>query len=140
MSKALGLVSVSSSSKHVNHAPLARANVQNVVDNADAAPVRPPSSPEHVTELQTEPARPTNANISLTMMSLCLSVLLSALDLTIVTLAIPTIVGSLKSAAGYTWLGGAYTLAYAAVTPVWGSVSQKANWGDGTCRDSKNVN
>jgi len=123
MSKALGLVSVSSSGKHVNHAPLARANVQNVVDNADAAPARAPSSPEHATELQTEPARPTNANIALTMMSLCLSVLLSALDLTIVTPAIPAIVGSLKSAAGYTWVGGAYTLAYAAVTPVWGSVS-----------------
>ncbi|OQD93368.1 hypothetical protein PENSOL_c033G10224 [Penicillium solitum] len=56
-------------------------------------------------------------------MSLCLSALLSALDLTIVTPAIPAIVGSLKSAAGYTWVGSAYTLAYAAITPVWGSVS-----------------
>ncbi|KAJ5343815.1 uncharacterized protein N7506_003639 [Penicillium brevicompactum] len=122
MSKTLGLVDIPSSSKHVNHTPLARAFAQNVVDNADAAPPRAPSSPEHATELQTEPAHPTNANIALTMMSLCLSVLLSALDLTIVTPADPAIVGSLKSAAGYTWVGGAYTLAYAAVTPVWGLV------------------
>lgn len=122
MSNALRLVSISSSSKRANNAPLARTSIQNVVDNSDAAPARAPS-PEHATEPQTEPARPTSANIALTMMSLCLSVLLSALDLTIVTPAIPAIVGSLKSAAGYTWVGGAYTLAYAAVTPVWGSVS-----------------
>ncbi|CAG8358991.1 unnamed protein product [Penicillium salamii] len=113
MPEALGLVNVSSS-KHVNQAPL--ENVQNVVGNAPAR-----ARSQLATELQTEPAR--DANIALTMMSLCLSVLLSALDLTIVTPAIPAIVGSLKSAAGYTWVGGAYTLAYAAVTPVWGSVS-----------------
>lgn len=63
------------------------------------------------------------ATISLTMMSLCLSVLLSALDLTIVTTAVPAIVGSFHSVAGYVWVGGAYILAYAAITPVWGSVA-----------------
>ncbi|KAJ5345865.1 hypothetical protein N7452_003869 [Penicillium brevicompactum] len=108
--------------------PLARAFAQNVVNNADAAPqlqieLQTELQTELQIELQTEPAHPTNANIALTILSLCLSVLLSALDLTIVTPAIPAIVGSLKSAAGYTWVGGAYTLAYAAVTPVWGSVS-----------------
>ncbi|CAG8898857.1 unnamed protein product [Penicillium egyptiacum] len=124
MSKALGLSRVSSSidSKNIadNRAPLARANVPNTtVDNANAAPARAPSgSGEQATESPL-----TNANIAWTMMSLCLSVFLSALDLTIVTPAIPAIVGSLKSAAGYTWVGGAYTLAYAAITPVWGSVS-----------------
>lgn len=63
------------------------------------------------------------ATISLTMISLCLSVLLSALDLTIVTTAVPAIVGSFHSVAGYVWVGGAYILAYAAITPVWGSVA-----------------
>ncbi|GLA07205.1 hypothetical protein AnigIFM60653_008159 [Aspergillus niger] len=61
--------------------------------------------------------------ITCTMLSLCLSVLLSALDLTIITTAIPSIVGTFNSATGYTWIGGAYTLAYAAVTPIWGSVA-----------------
>ncbi|KAJ5487747.1 hypothetical protein N7530_002047 [Penicillium desertorum] len=126
MSKALGLARVSSSinSKNiVNRAPLANANVPNTtVDNANAnaAPARAPSGSS---EQATESPRLSSANIAWTMMSLCLSVLLSALDLTIVTPAIPAIVGSFKSAAGYTWVGGAYTLAYAAVTPVWGSVS-----------------
>ena len=64
-----------------------------------------------------------NATIALTMMSLCLSVTLSALDLTIVTTAVPAIAGSFKSVAGYVWVGGAYILAYAAITPVWGSVA-----------------
>ncbi|KAG2027589.1 hypothetical protein GB937_000028 [Aspergillus fischeri] len=84
------------------------------VDNATPAPA--PSS-------SAEAPRLTTATIAWTMMSLCLSVLLSALDLTIVTPAIPAIVGTFKTAAGYIWVGSAYTLAYAAITPVWGSVS-----------------
>ena len=64
-----------------------------------------------------------NATIALTMMSLCLSVTLSALDLTITTTAVPAIVGSFKSEIGYVWVGSAYILAYAAITPIWGSVA-----------------
>ncbi|KAJ5926169.1 hypothetical protein N7516_007942 [Penicillium verrucosum] len=125
MSKALGLTGITSSinSKITanNRGPLARPNVPNTtVDNANAAPTRAPSRSG---EQAVESSRLTNSNIAWTMMSLCLSVFLSALDLTIVTPAIPAIVGSLKSAAGYTWVGSAYTLAYAAITPVWGSVS-----------------
>ncbi|CAG8938061.1 unnamed protein product [Penicillium salamii] len=95
MPEALELANVSSS-KHLNHAPL--ENAQNDVDNA---PARARSEP--ATELQTEPAR--DAKIALTMMSLCISSAHSSL--------LPVTLG---------W-GGAYTLAYAAVTPVWGSVS-----------------
>ncbi|OQE02793.1 hypothetical protein PENVUL_c038G02662 [Penicillium vulpinum] len=125
MSKAVGLARVSSSinSKNIanDRAPLARPNVPNTtVDDANAAPAPAPSGSS---EQATESSRLTSVNIAWTMMSLCLSVFLSSLDLTIVTPAIPAIVGSLKSAAGYTWVGSAYTLAYAAVTPVWGSVS-----------------
>ncbi|GKZ24060.1 hypothetical protein AbraIFM66951_010559 [Aspergillus brasiliensis] len=57
------------------------------------------------------------------MLSLCLSVLLSALDLTIITTTIPSIVSTFHSASGYTWIGGAYTLAYAAATPIWGTIA-----------------
>lgn len=125
MSKALGLARITSAinSKNTanNRAPLARPNVPNTtIDNANAAATRAPSRSG---EQAIESPRLTNANIAWTMMSLCLSVLLSALDLTIVTPAIPAMVGSLQSAAGYTWVGSAYTLAYAAITPVWGSVS-----------------
>ncbi|KAI1082403.1 major facilitator superfamily-domain-containing protein [Whalleya microplaca] len=62
-------------------------------------------------------------SIALLMAPLCLSVLLSSLDITIVTPAIPTIVGSFKSATGYIWIGSSFILANTATTPVWGSVA-----------------
>lgn len=65
--------------------------------------------------------------IALTMMSLCLSATLSALDMTIVTTAVPNIVASLDSVAGYIWVGSAFILGFTAVTPVWGSVADL--WG-----------
>ena len=37
--------------------------------------------------------------------------------------AIPTISSDLKSAAGYTWIGGAYLLANAASSPIWAKLS-----------------
>ncbi|KAK6827199.1 MFS transporter [Apiospora arundinis] len=67
--------------------------------------------------------RPPAATILLTMVPLCLSVLLSALDLTITTPAIPSIAATFGSASGYVWVGSAFVLAMSAVTPVWGSVS-----------------
>ncbi|ORY07780.1 major facilitator superfamily domain-containing protein [Clohesyomyces aquaticus] len=57
------------------------------------------------------------------MAPLCLSCFLSALDLTIVTPAIPAIVSSFKSVTGYVWIGSAFVLASTAITPVWGSVA-----------------
>lgn len=120
MSRALGLARVSSieSRNIANNRTLARADNPNTVDNA-----APACAPSFAGEQATEPTRLSTTNIAWTMLSLCLSVLLSALDLTIVTPAIPTIVGTFKSAGGYIWVGSAYTLAYAAITPVWGSVS-----------------
>lgn len=67
--------------------------------------------------------RPPSAVIALTMTPLCLSVLLSALDLTIITPAIPAIVATFNSTAGYVWIGSAFVLASTAITPVWGSVA-----------------
>ena len=63
------------------------------------------------------------ANIFVTMASLCLSVTLSALDLTIVTTALPAIVSDFGSGSGYIWIGGAYILAYTAILPIWGAVA-----------------
>jgi hypothetical protein len=58
------------------------------------------------------------------MASLCTSVFLAALDVTIVTTALPTISESLNSGStGYTWIGSAYLLANAASTPSWGKLS-----------------
>ncbi|KAI1381951.1 major facilitator superfamily domain-containing protein [Hypoxylon crocopeplum] len=67
--------------------------------------------------------KPSPTAIALIIMPLCLSVLLSALDLTIVTPAIPSIVASFQSVVGYVWIGSAFVLANTALTPVWGSVA-----------------
>ncbi len=61
--------------------------------------------------------------IAVTMMTLAFSTMLSSLDLTIVTTAIPSIVADLKSVAGYIWVGSAFILPYTAITPIWGSVA-----------------
>jgi hypothetical protein len=52
-----------------------------------------------------------------------LSLFVSALDATIVATALPTISRDLNSAAGYTWIGGAYLLANAASGPIWAKLS-----------------
>jgi MFS family permease len=52
-----------------------------------------------------------------------LSLFVAALDATIVSTAAPTISSDLKSAAGYTWIGGAYLLANAASGPIWAKLS-----------------
>lgn len=79
-------------------------------------PVSPPAPPAAAPKLS-------GATIALTMIPLCLSATLSALDLTIMTPAIPAIVGSFNSVTGYIWIGTAFILANTAITPVWGSVS-----------------
>lgn len=57
------------------------------------------------------------------MVALSLSLFVAALDQTIMATAIPTIAARLQSAAGYTWIGGAYLLANAAGGPIWAKLS-----------------
>ncbi|CAK7269445.1 hypothetical protein SEPCBS57363_003606 [Sporothrix epigloea] len=57
------------------------------------------------------------------MVSLCSALFLSALDMTIVTVAVPTIAADFQSTVGYTWIGSSYTLANAATAPSWGKIS-----------------
>ncbi|KAI0912830.1 multidrug resistance protein fnx1 [Ustulina deusta] len=57
------------------------------------------------------------------MVALCSALFLAALDATIVTTALPTIVGEFHASSGYTWVGAAYTLASSATVPSWGKVS-----------------
>ena len=56
-----------------------------------------------------------------------LSVFLAALDMTIVTTALPTISEHFHSVSGYIWVGSAFQLAAAASTPNWGKFSDV--WG-----------
>ncbi|TGO51564.1 hypothetical protein BOTNAR_0352g00030 [Botryotinia narcissicola] len=76
-----------------------------------AAPLGPsPQDPE---------ASRTKLQTTIIMLSLCASVFLAALDVSIITTALPTISEHFHSNAGYTWIGSAYLLANAASTPSW---------------------
>ncbi|KAJ9624810.1 hypothetical protein H2203_004760 [Taxawa tesnikishii (nom. ined.)] len=61
--------------------------------------------------------------IAIIMAALGMAVFLAALDVTIITTALPTISEHFHSSAGYTWIGSAYLLANSASTPSWGKIS-----------------
>lgn len=63
------------------------------------------------------------ARIALIMTALGMAVFLAALDVTIITTALPTISQYFHSSSGYTWIGSAYLLGNAAAVPLWGKVS-----------------
>lgn len=61
--------------------------------------------------------------IAVIMLALCMAVFLAALDVTIITTALPTISEHFHSSDGYTWIGSAFLLANSASIPSWGKVS-----------------
>ena len=65
----------------------------------------------------------TSMETALIVTALGSALFLAALDITIVTVAIPTITQEFDSTAGYTWIGSAYMLASAAGAPMWGKIS-----------------
>lgn len=62
-------------------------------------------------------------NMPVVMTGILLTTFLSALDSTIVTTAVPTIVRDLSDKVDYSWIGSAYTLALTAVLPFLGVAS-----------------
>ena len=61
---------------------------------------------------------------ALIMLALCMAVFLAALDMTIITTALPTIAAHFNtSGTGYLWIGSAYLIANAATVPSWGKMS-----------------
>lgn len=68
-------------------------------------------------------AQRTKLETNLVMAALCLALFLAALDMTIVTTAIPTISAHFHSTSGYVWIGSAYMLGSAALVPTWGKLS-----------------
>jgi hypothetical protein len=83
-------------------------------DPTAARPVQQPVAPEEGrTKLET----------TLIVIALASALFLAALDVTIVTVAIPSITEEFNSPAGYTWIGAAFTLANAAAAPSWGKIS-----------------
>jgi EmrB/QacA subfamily drug resistance transporter len=82
---------------------------------------------EKAIEKPAEPESPhpgrSKGKIAVIMLALCMAVFLAALDVTIITTALPTISENFHSSAGYTWIGSAFLLANSASIPSWGKVS-----------------
>lgn len=96
------------------------------VDTMNGASDRDDAEPKETLEVEAQeggPAQRSKLKIALIMLSLGIAVLLVALDITIVTTALPTIAEKFNSASGYTWVGSAYLIANSAATPIWGKVS-----------------
>ncbi|CAI7584438.1 unnamed protein product [Penicillium crustosum] len=55
--------------------------------------------------------------------ALCAAVFLAALDVTIITTALPSIAAHFQSSSAYTWIGSSYILANTATVPAWGKLS-----------------
>lgn len=100
----------------------------NTSPEVDNTPETPQNEKNETTETATETATQTptgpppisKAKKGLIAGLLSLSVLIVALDQTIVTTSLPDIVAALKSSSGYSWVGAAYTLACAGVLPAYG--------------------
>ncbi|KAL2180555.1 major facilitator superfamily domain-containing protein [Thermothelomyces heterothallicus CBS 202.75] len=87
--------------------------------STDTAAAAPPAPASAAAPEETRTALQTAAII----LALASALFLAALDVTIVTVAVPTIAQQFHSTAGYTWIGSAYMLATAAAAPVWGKIS-----------------
>lgn len=110
-----------------NGAPIAADSLTGNRDSPDtdtAAELEPGAGQEPQDAAPEEHGQgPSGAAAALIMVPLCLSVTMSALDLTIVTPAVPAMVRDFQAAAGYVWIGSAFILASTASTPVWGAVA-----------------
>jgi fucose permease len=77
-----------------------------------------------IKQMPSQAEKMSKATIAAIMFSLCMALFLAALDVTIITTALPTIAIHFRaSAADYTWIGSAYIVACAGAVPVWGKVS-----------------
>lgn len=86
------------------------------------APPESTSSSSPDTAVAPEEGR-TSLETALIITALSSALFLAALDMTIVTVAIPTIAQEFNSTIGYTWIGSAYMLASASLAPMWGKIS-----------------
>ncbi|PSK60748.1 hypothetical protein B9Z65_898 [Elsinoe australis] len=93
---------------------------------SDASTTTPPDNGEISKPPQEEPKDFEKASVgkrTVVMGALCMAVFLAALDVTIITTALPTISEEFQSSSGYTWIGSAFLLGNAASIPTWGKIS-----------------
>lgn len=111
-----------------------RANAISAAPNASAFPTEsksslivehtPPVQPQETFDVEDAQSGRSPLRVFAVMSALYLVLFIAALDLTVVTTALPTIANHFQSAAGYTWVGAAYVLADTASGPVWTNVSE----------------
>lgn len=77
-----------------------------------------------VKKVESQAEKMSTATIAAIMFSLCMALFLAALDITIITTALPTIASHFSAtAADYTWIGSSYIVACAGAVPCWGKLS-----------------
>ncbi|KAJ7031126.1 MFS amino acid permease [Mycena alexandri] len=86
-----------------------------------APPMVPPQKVKQAKE-DDEHVLPHN-NLPLVFIALMMTAFLAALDQTIVAIALPTIVADLGGGKNYSWVGSAYLIAAAALSPAYGKLS-----------------
>ncbi|KUI70535.1 hypothetical protein VM1G_05734 [Cytospora mali] len=117
-----GTVTMSNADSNSNAVEIT-ASPQEVPDSAAVVAAAAATQGQNDNTVDPPEARRSKLQTTLIMISLCSAVFLSALDTTIVTVAVPTISDDFNSTAGYTWIGSAYLLANAAAAPSWGKLS-----------------
>ncbi|KEF60059.1 DNA repair protein RAD50 [Exophiala aquamarina CBS 119918] len=94
------------------------------VSSTDDVPVGGPPDGPALEKTSSRADAFSKARIGIIMFSLGMALFLAALDVTIITTALPTIAQHFNaSAADYTWVGSSYLLANAASVPLWGKLS-----------------
>ncbi|KAI0839107.1 MFS general substrate transporter [Hypoxylon sp. FL0890] len=123
-----GVNSSSQNTRRSSSASTARDEIGQGNENAVVAPAagdpKAPSDGAAPAKKNEEPEKGrTKFETTVIVFALCSALFLAALDVTIITTAIPTITEQFRSPAGYTWIGAAYLLANSATVPSWGKVS-----------------
>ncbi|KAH6900344.1 major facilitator superfamily-domain-containing protein [Thelonectria olida] len=95
--------------------------ISTAVPDAESSPSGTPPAPGP--KAGDPEAGRTKLQTFLIMAALCTALFLAALDMTIITTAIPTIAAEFHSSTGYVWIGTAYLLGNAAFVPTWGKIS-----------------
>ncbi|KAJ5153336.1 Efflux pump dotC [Penicillium canariense] len=92
-------------------------------DNEDNAIETPPSGAP-LDRAPSQAQKMGKKKIIVVMLALCLALFLAALDMTIISTALPTIAADFgASESGYSWIASSYLLANAACIPLWGKIS-----------------
>lgn len=124
------IIEASSSKETAHDATVPRSNVVLDAAAATASQLRAStptdanseSLPEQASRVGNEDSKP-KLRIAVIMSSLCACVFVAAIDVTIISPALPAIANHFKSASGYQWVGSSYVLGSTASTPSWGNLS-----------------